>query len=95
MDELAERLDGCAARMGDAARTLAHVGLSGDAFGPPLPGRLGEATRALRARWVAATGDLSREAAMLAVRLEQTATAVRAAAAGYADSDAAAARREP
>jgi hypothetical protein len=95
MDELAERLEDCAARMGDAARTLAHAGLDGEIFGPALPGRLGEVTRGLRARWVAATGDLSREADLLAVRLEGAASAVRTAAAGYADTDAAAARREP
>jgi hypothetical protein len=94
MHDLAIRLDEAASTMDSAARTLAHAGLSGDAFGAGLPGRLGEAGRGLQARWLAAAGDRSREAAHLATRLAEAAATLRSAAIGYADTDVSAARRE-
>ncbi|HEY6595273.1 MAG TPA: hypothetical protein VI011_14435 [Asanoa sp.] len=95
MHDLATRLDEAASTMDSAARTLARAGLSGDAFGAGLPGRLGEAGRGLHARWLTAAGDRSREAVVLAARLADTATALRSSTSGYAETDAAASRREP
>jgi hypothetical protein len=91
----AGRLDAAASAMASASRALGETGPPAGAFGADAPGRLGELGRALHGRWLATTGERSREAAALGARLADAAAALRVAAAGYAASDERAARRFP
>jgi hypothetical protein len=91
----AGRLDAAAYAMAEASRALGETGPAAEAFGADAPGRFGELGRALHGRWLAATGERSREAAALGARLSDAASALRVAAAGYTASDERAARRFP
>lgn len=91
----AGRLDAAASAMARASRALGETGPPAGAFGGDAPGRLGDLGRALHSRWLATTGERSREAAALGARLSDAASALRVAAAGYTASDERAARRFP
>jgi hypothetical protein len=93
LHDTARRLDQAAASLDDVARALADPGPGAGAFGAHAPGRLGELGRALHGRWLAATGDRSREAAALSARLADAGAGLRAAATGYEAADDRAARR--
>ncbi|BCJ65046.1 hypothetical protein [Polymorphospora rubra] len=93
--QAAERFDTVAADLTDAGRRIAATGTAGADLGPPGPGRLGDLTRDLRDRWLAATGARFDEATAAATRLTEVADTLRLLAGRYADTDDAARRRQP
>lgn len=96
MDELsrlAGQLDAAAATLAETARRLPGLVTPGTALGVDGSGRPGEIGRALHARLTAALEARAGEATAAADRLADTAQAVRAAAAHYADTEDAADRR--
>ncbi|WP_089154513.1 type VII secretion target [Micromonospora sp. NBS 11-29] len=95
-----ETLRALAARLDDAAATLATLSRTVTATDPPHPafgthaaGRPGEVGRALHRQWTAATADRAREAQAAATRLSAAAAALRSAADRYAAADDTVARR--
>ncbi|MGW0432373.1 type VII secretion target [Micromonospora sp. NPDC003197] len=93
--DLADRLDAAATALDVAARTLATVAPAPIELGADTPGRPGELGRALHQQWLTAATARSSEAARAAGHLADVAASVRVAAAGYADVDEAARRRQP
>lgn len=98
---MSETLAGAAAALRGASELLATAAarLGGHdpgatAFGAHGPGRLGELGRELYGHWQRAMDARVREAAAHGARLEQTADAVARVAAGYAEVDDAARRRQ-
>ena len=90
---LADRIDEAAAAVGSAAGRLDGLDEGAGAFAADAPGRVGELGHALHAQWVGALAARAREATAAETRLAETASALRTVDAGYADSDAVAARR--
>ncbi|WP_089252538.1 hypothetical protein [Asanoa hainanensis] len=86
----AARLDALAVHLGGSP---AAFDPGPRAFGADLPGRLGELGRELHGRWSAELSAGADTAAMLAARLTETATTLRAASSGYAGVEDDAARR--
>lgn len=93
LHRIADQYDESADRLGTAAQRVVRIDPPATAFGIDAPGRLSDVGCALREQWLAAIGERQREAARLAARLSDVATALRAAATGYAEADVAAARR--
>lgn len=93
LHRLADQYDESADLLGTAAQRVIRIDPPVAAFGVDAPGRLSDVGCALREQWLAATGERQREAARLAARLADVAAALRAAAGGYAEADAAAGRR--
>lgn len=91
--DFADRLDSTGAALADLARRLPYLGPPATAFGVDAPGLPGETGRVLHGQWLAALEERAREAGATADKLIEIAAALRAAAAGYADSDDAARRR--
>ncbi|SDZ35223.1 hypothetical protein SAMN05444365_11117 [Micromonospora pattaloongensis] len=91
--QYAGRLDDAAATLAGAARAIVDLAPPASAVGCNAPGRLGEVGRALHATAVTAATARGREAEVLAARLADAATGLRAVADGYAETDAAARRR--
>jgi hypothetical protein len=88
----AAELTRCADRLTGTAGELSGFADIEQALGGAPPGRLGALTVALRQQWQAALIDRTAEAADAGVRLSDVAAGLRAAAAAYQDSDAAADR---
>ncbi|GAA3759940.1 hypothetical protein GCM10022225_51810 [Plantactinospora mayteni] len=93
--DLAGRLDTAGGSLADLARRLPYAGPDGSAFAADEPGRLGEVGGILHRQWSTALDNRARELLATAERLTDTGTALRVAATGYADSDAAAYHRRP
>jgi hypothetical protein len=82
-------------RLAGAGAALGELDPGARAFGADAPGRLGELGQALHRHCAAALAARAREAAAHGARLVDVATALRDAAAGYADIDRSAADRHP
>ncbi|GHJ57049.1 hypothetical protein Nm8I071_63560 [Nonomuraea sp. TT08I-71] len=90
---LAARLDEAAATLATLARTVTATDPPHPAFGAQAAGRPGEIGRALHRQWTAATGDRAREAQAAATRLAAAAAALRSAADRYSAADESVGRR--
>ncbi|HEY3011069.1 MAG TPA: hypothetical protein VGJ63_23855 [Micromonosporaceae bacterium] len=93
LHDLARRLDGAADALARAGAALEGLAIDARVFGADVPGRLGEAGRAMHARWASALAARIREAAAAGARVSDTAQTVRVAAASYRDADEVASRR--
>ena len=93
IDEVAGRVSVAADELTGTSLRLGLVGPPATAFAGDGPGRLGELGRDLHAVWDAALAAREREVAAHAARLTDLAAALRMAADGYREADAAGHRR--
>lgn len=89
----ADQCDEAADLLGAAARRVSRIDPPPAVCGVDAPGRLADLTSALREQWLTATTARQQEASCGAARLADLAAALRVAATGYAEADAAAGRR--
>lgn len=90
----ANELDEAAAAMTATAYAVGSAGPSYEAFGADGSGQLAGLGLRLHELWAGAIEARAREASAAATHLADTAAALRAAAAAYADVDGAAHRRQ-
>jgi hypothetical protein len=93
MDDLADRLDAAADALTAVERRLSTAAVPAAAFGADNVGRPGRLGRVLHAHWDTVLTARARESADAALRLIDTARAVRTTAQEYDRTDDEAARR--
>lgn len=94
LHELSRSAEQAGADLTGAAAILGRLDPCDSELPVTLPGRLGELARAMQAQVAGAVAARAREATAHGARFAEAAAALRLVAAGYADTDAQARRRQ-